>query len=315
MFRKTRLIIKEVSQKIQKDDVTAWASQLTFYIILSFFPFIIFLGELINRVAFINIETVHAATEFFPAEFKELMDAMLNDISSAELSSTFISLTAIGTLWAASKGFMAISRALNMAYDQKETRNYFYLRGMSVVYTIIFAMMVVLVLVVIVFGSLIINAIFKEFPFLEAMDNTFTLFRYLMTWFFTYWFFIAIYNVTPNKRFNVKEVTPGAIFTSTTWLLLSTAFSFYVNNYSNYSYIYGSLTSIIVLFLWLFITSILIMVGGELNAVMSNIYDIKQVNEEVAQKAAKKVSKKKSKENNVIDFDKSKQQHQHSDNG
>jgi len=271
MFRKSKVIISELIRRIKKDDISAWSSQLTFYIILSIFPFLIFLIGIINRIQFINLDSLYAVLNFFPSQIKSLMLILFDDINQSSTSTTLLSITIIATIWASSKGFLAIIKALNIAYDQEETRSYILLRGISIIYTIVLALLIAFVLLLIVFGSLIFNLIFEYVPILESFTATLNLFRYLLSMFITYGFFILLYNATPNKKISVKDVTPGAIFSTISWILVSTGFSFYVNNSNSLSYLYGSLTSIIVLLLWLYLTSTIIMIGGELNAIIYHI--------------------------------------------
>ncbi|MFR5402705.1 MAG: YihY/virulence factor BrkB family protein, partial [Clostridium sp.] len=80
--------------------------------------------------------------------------------------------------------------------------------------------------------------------------------------------FAAIYRYTPSKRTDWSEAIPGAVFVTLGWITVSLAFSFYVNNFANYSRIYGSLATIFVLMTWLYISSIIIIIGGEINSVL-----------------------------------------------
>ncbi|MDA3846596.1 MAG: YihY/virulence factor BrkB family protein [Vallitaleaceae bacterium] len=271
MFRKVKLITLELANRIKKDDISAWASQLTFYIILSIFPFLIFLVAMINRIQFINIDALYTTLDFFPRQITNLILVLFKDINESSTSTTLLSITFIATIWAASKGFMAIIKALNIAYDEQETRSYFFLRGISIIYTFVLAALIGFVLLLIVFGGTIINLLFEYIPILESLGSLITLLRYLVSMFFTFWFFILIYNATPNKKISVKDATPGAIFSTLLWIVVSTGFSIYVTNSTSLSYLYGSLTSIIVLLLWLYLTSTIIMIGGELNAIIYHI--------------------------------------------
>lgn len=271
MFKTIFSVIKQLIERVRRDDLNAWASQLTFYTILSIFPFLIFLTELINRISFIDMTTTELVLDFLPDEIQAFINLLLRDLFSYTASDTVISLSIIAALWSSSKGIMAIIRALNRAYDQQETRSFVVLRLVSVVYTLAFALLIILVLVLIVFGGKILDVVMDNFPFLLSLDNTFDIFRYLISLVFTYWFFIVIYNVSPNQKISIKDVTPGALFATVAWLGVSTGFSLYVGYSKNLSYFYGSLTSIIILLLWLYVTSLTIMIGGEINAIILNL--------------------------------------------
>lgn len=271
MIKTFRLVLKELAYRVKNDEISAWASQLTFYMILSIFPFMIFLVEIINRVDFINLDAVYLVIDFLPQEIQSFIDLILQDIDKNSVSNTILPLTIFASLWAASKGFMAIIKSLNIAYDQKETRSFIMIRLIAVVYTLAFALLIFLILILIVFGGKIMDILFNYFPFLTALNGALDLFRYVIAIVITYLFFIVIYNASPNQKISIKDVTPGALFASLAWMIVSTGFSIYINNSNNLSYLYGSLTSIIILLLWLFITSMIIMIGGELNAITLHI--------------------------------------------
>lgn len=262
-------IIQDFVNRIKNDDISAWAAQLTFYILLSIFPFLIFIMELLNNIKFYNIEAVYDLTGFFPEEIISILEYLISDLSHSKSPSSIVPITIIATIWAASKGILALIKGLNMAYKEKETRSYFFLRGMSLLYTVGFAIMLVVVLGFIVFGGKFINLIFTYIPILSTFKNILNLFRYLLTLIFTFLFFTLLYNATPNRKISFKDVTPGALFATLAWIVVSFGFSIYVNNSSNLSYLYGSLTSIIILLLWLYFTSLIIMIGGEINAITS----------------------------------------------
>jgi len=139
-----------------------------------------------------------------------------------------------------------------MAYREKETRSYIYLRFLSLVYTIAFAVIIIITLAFIVFGKRILDFMFFHIPFLAQWTYTIDSIRFITSIVLSFLFFILLYNASPNKRIMIKDVMPGAIFSTISWHLLSFLFSLYVNNAGSFSYMYGSLTGIIILLLWLY---------------------------------------------------------------
>jgi len=92
--------------------------------------------------------------------------------------------------------------------------------------------------------------------------------RWLVPPVLIYVVFSLIYWLVPNLKIQFKSVLPGALFATVGWILTSLAFSFYVGSYGNYSSTYGSIGGIIVLMMWLYFSAIILMLGGQLNAVM-----------------------------------------------
>lgn len=262
-------IIKELAKRIQDDDISAWAAKLTFFILLSIFPFLIFVIEILSHITIDNIESIYEVARFFPPEIISIFNLIIEDISNFKASSSLLPLAIIGTIWSASKGVMAIISSLNMAYKEKETRSYIYLRALSLIYTIAFAFIILITLALIVFGSKIVGFMIVHIPFLSKWTYTIDFLRILLSLTLSFLFFILLYNASPNRKIMIRDVLPGSIFATISWIAVSFFFSIYINYSKSISYMYGSLTGIIILMLWLYFSSIIIMLGGELNAIYS----------------------------------------------
>lgn len=262
-------LIKKFINRIKEDDISAWAAKLTFFVLLSLFPFLIFIMEFFNQITFKNTDSIYELTQLFPPEIIHIFELIIKDISSAESSTSLLPVAIIFAIWSASKGVMAIIGGLNMAYKEKETRSYFYLRALSLIYTVAFAFIILMTLGVVVFGNKIIGLLMSQFPILVQMEFVIDLFRLLVSIIISFLFFMLLYNATPNRKMMVKDVVPGSIFATISWIFVSYFFSIYVNTSKSFSYMYGSLTGIIILLLWLYISCTIIMLGGELNAVIS----------------------------------------------
>jgi len=270
---KTKSFFKELLYRLQTDDISAWSAKLAFFLLLSIFPFIIFTMEIFSHITLDTTDSINMLTQSFPPEILSVINYIIADISSINRSASIISIAIIATLWASSKGIMAIIGGLNMAYREKETRSYIYLRFLSLVYTIAFAVIIIITLAFIVFGKRILDFMFFHIPFLAQWTYTIDSIRFITSIVLSFLFFILLYNASPNKRIMIKDVMPGAIFSTISWHLLSFLFSLYVNNAGSFSYMYGSLTGIIILLLWLYFSSTIIIIGGELNAIISLVKD------------------------------------------
>lgn len=262
-------IILILIKRFKDDDVTAWASKLSYYILLSTFPFLLFIMQLLS---YTSIGTVQVLTQFkdiVPDEILSLLQIIINEIQNNK-NNTVLSVSIIATIWAASKGIMAIISSLNKAYREEETRSYFFVRGMAYIYTIAFAFIIVINFALIVFGNKILSIIFSYIYLPTALEGILNLIRILFSMVLLFFFFILLYNATPNKKISFSEVVPGSIFSTIGWLSMSFIFSFYVNNLGgNFSYTYGSLAGIIIVLIWLYLCSIILIMGGELNAITS----------------------------------------------
>lgn len=269
--KKAFIIVVDLIKRVQSDDITAWASKLTFYILLSIFPFLLFLMQILSYTSLSNVDVLYQFRDIFPEEIFGILGFITTDIEQSQ-SDTILSIAFIATIWAASKGIMAIITSLNKAYREDETRSYFFLRFMAFVYTIAFAVVLILTFILIIFWNKLLSFAFSYIYLPTALEGIIEFIRILFAMVLLFFFFVLLYNASPNKKISFKEVVPGSILSTVGWLGMSFIFSFYIDNLGNFSYMYGSLASIIILMIWLYLCSIIILVGGELNAITTEKY-------------------------------------------
>ncbi|MBU5488337.1 YihY/virulence factor BrkB family protein [Clostridium sp. MSJ-8] len=263
-----RLIIKLIV-KVRKDDIFALASQLAYYMILSFIPLIIFL---ISLIAWINVESINFLSilqGFLPSGIYSVAETIMKEIINAR-SMSLVGGSIFVAIWMASSGFRALIKGINKAYNLKDTRSYIRRTIIAYIGTIIFALSIIAALAVIVFGRVIGEHLLALLPNAEIFQYIWIMFRYVIMLVFLVIIFTALYKFTPCKRFKLKEVLPGAIVSALGWLISSFGFSYYVNNFNNYTKFYGSLAAIFIMMLWMFITSMVIIFGVEVNSVLVN---------------------------------------------
>lgn len=213
-------------------------------------------------------EIAALANEMAPNVISDFLSGYLEEIMSvSKLSLTIVS--AITLLWSASKGVFAIIGGLNSIYEIKEERNYFALRFLAIFYTISFTLILVAVLLIMVFGKTISDFLLSSFPTLSGLVYVVSSLRFIVGFVFLTLFFMVVYKALPSGKIKFFEQFPGAIVSSAGWVSFSIVFSFFVNNFSNYSNIYGSLTAIIVLLLWLYICMYIMFFGAEINLYLS----------------------------------------------
>ncbi len=209
-------------------------------------------------------------TQIFPDAVNSLVIVVVNDIYDTTSSGTVISLTALTAMWSAGKGFLAIMKGLNSVYEIKETRNYILLRIVSALYTLIFAIMLIATMVLFVFGNQLYLWIQAKFPVLKDMALLIISLRTIVGLITLIIFFLIIYVVIPNRKTNIMRELPGAMICAAGWMAFSYAFSFYIDNYTNYSSMYGSLTTIVLFMLWMYFCMYILFIGAEINLLFEN---------------------------------------------
>ena len=154
--------LKEISNKLSKDNITGYAAQSCFYITLSFFPFIMLLLTLIRFLPVKYDTIISILNEISPPQLHSFLDGIVKELFEKS-SLTLTSVTAVATIWASGKGIMSLMQGLNSIYGIKETRNFLVQRLIATFYTLIFLIIIVFSLVVLVFGNQLLNFITIKF--------------------------------------------------------------------------------------------------------------------------------------------------------
>lgn len=253
--------------KIKNDDIFALAAQLAYYLILSFFPFLIFLLTLIGFSNLDSMEVLGALRAMLPTSAFELIYNVIIEVIEKQ-NTGLLGASLLLVVWSASSAFRAVIKGINKAYGLNENRSFIKRAFIAIICTFSLAFVILLTLILLVFGGLIGNLIASYLPHPIIIYRIWNFLRYILVILMMILIFASIYRYTPSKRLKWKEVFPGAIACTVGWLVVSLGFSFYINNFSNYSKIYGGLGAVIILITWLYLTSIILITGGEINSII-----------------------------------------------
>lgn len=258
-------ITKDIYIRSKDDDVPALAAQLTYYFILALFPFLIFLVTLLSYTPITGEKAMNTFSQILPPlAFNTILD-VVNEVTASPRE-TFLSFGMIAALWVSSNGMNAVIRGINKAYDQKETRPFWKVRIVSVVAIIILALTIIFSLTLLIFGEIAGRELSHYVGFPNLFRGVWTIVRFLIPIILMLAVFSLLYMLAPNKRLSLREVLPGSVFAAMSWISISIVFSIYINNFANFSKMYGSIGGIIALLVWLYWIGIIIILGGELNA-------------------------------------------------
>ncbi|NBG86977.1 YihY/virulence factor BrkB family protein [Isachenkonia alkalipeptolytica] len=264
-LNKWKSLVLHLKQQFKKNELKALGAQLSYYLILSFFPFLIVLIVLLNFTPLTEGQTISQLAYILPDEVFQLTLEILDEIRNG-LNAPLLSVSSLATIWAASKGTSALIKGLNKAYQVSENRSFFRLRAMGVVFTFGLAFIIIFSLFFLVFGRLVGLAISEYLGFTRAFLSLWEYLRYGIPLLVLFFIFTLLFRIGPNYPLGFKDVYPGAIFTTLGWIIISLIFSFYVNNYGAFSRLYGSIGAVIALLIWLNISSLIVLIGGEINA-------------------------------------------------
>lgn len=262
----TNGFFKELLVRIKKVDVTGIGSQLAFFFLLSLFPLLIFIMTLLPYLNFNQAEVLLLIRDYAPESVATLIEDTLKEILQNR-NGGLLSFGILATVWSASKGMNALTKALNRSYFTEESRSFIVARGMSVVFTILLVAVLVVALVLPVFGQQIGVLVFSYMGLEDGFITLWGSLRWVLPPVLIFFVFSLIYWLVPNLKIHFISVLPGALFATVGWILTSFGFSYYVNNFGSYSGTYGSIGAIIVLMMWLYFSAIILILGGQLNAV------------------------------------------------
>ena len=246
------------------------SSQLAFDIMFSMFPFLILL---LTLVGFVNVNPATVLESFstlLPEQLYQLVSTLTIQLLQTR-NGNLLSFSLIFSLYTASRAFRAIRYGLNRAYNEEEDKNFIKVIIFSILFMFIIILLIIFTLGVLVFGEMIGRALIKWLDLNPAIFNYVKYLRYPIGIIGMILVFSVIYKIIPSRKISWIDALPGAVFTSVLWMISSMGFSFYVNNFGRYSDLYGSIGVIIILMVWLKITSTTILLGGELNALI--MYD------------------------------------------
>ncbi|WP_106494599.1 YihY/virulence factor BrkB family protein [Lentibacillus sp. Marseille-P4043] len=266
-MEKIKSFFKQLFHRIFEDDIFGLAAQLAYFFLLSLFPFLLFLVTLIGYLPLDE----HVVTDFLGTYApKETMDLINDNIGQLvnNQNGGLLSLSIIGTLWSASNGIKAIMRAFNRAYDVDEDRSFVVGRLIAIVLTIAMVLVICVAFVLPVFGRMIGDYLFSFFGYSESFIHFWNIIRWVISSIIFFIVLTLLYKLAPNKHVYFKHAIWGAIFATICWQLVSLAFSYYVSTIGNYSAMYGSLGAVIILMIWFYISGIIIIIGGVINAVI-----------------------------------------------
>ena len=256
---------KMLFQRVMDTDVFGLAAQLAYFFLLSLFPFLLFLLTLIGYLPVEEKTVLDLIAAYAPDQIMELINTNVSALLNNQ-NGGLLSISIIGTLWAASNGVNALTRALNEAYEVEEDRTFIVARLIAIIVTIGMVTIISIAFLLPIFGRMIGIYLFSFFGLSDDFIAFWETFRWLISSIVFFIVLLALYKLAPNKRVYFKNAIWGAMFATIFWQIVSLGFSYYVSTMGNYSATYGSLGAVIVLMIWFYISGIIIMIGGVINA-------------------------------------------------
>ncbi len=271
-------VLKRVGRKVWEDDCPGLAGQLAYFLLLSLFPFLMFLVSLAGLVMDDPESALGTLTERLGGVLPEDAVRLLADYIDRTLRGAGPGVLLFGilaTLWSGWAACDAIIKATNRAYGLRETRPFWKLWGISVL--MIFGwVLVVTSLTLTAFGPEVGDYVRRLTGLPEVFLGLWGVLRWALAFLAVTLAHAVLYYVAPNARVHFKWITPGGFAATVLILVSSVALSLYVTNIARYDRIYGQAGAIVVLMLWLYVTGLMVLVGAEMNAVLTRVAEEKK---------------------------------------
>lgn len=262
--------IMKYTGDIAADHVGAYAAQTSYFFMLCMIPIILLLLTLVQYTPVTKADVMTAVIQVFPTSVDSLITSIVNQVYNQ--STGVIPVTIIVALWSAGKGVLAITTGLNCVYKCRETRNYIFLRIRATIYTLMFLVVILLLLILSVFGNSLNIFIAEHVPIMKRFADKLIEVRIIITPVVLIVFSLLSYKFLPNRRDKLLRQLPGAVFTSIGGMVVSWIFSVYVDIFKGFSSMYGSLTTIVLIMLWMYFCMYSLLLGGELNMWVKDLF-------------------------------------------
>jgi membrane protein len=266
------ILIKKLKGRIKKNNVAIHSAEAAFFIIIAFLPTMLLLLTLINYLPFSEEQLLDFSVDFLSPQVSGFVESLLDEIYHKS-SGAIISTATVTALWSASRGLLSIIKGLNSIYGVDEKRGYFRIRIAVMFHMLAFMITMLVTLILLVFGGAIAGWLVGALPALQVLSPFFSWTRWLFGFCLLILFFWALYSFAPGRKTLTIKEFPGAIVCALGWVGFSALYSFYIDNFANYSYLYGSLTAIVLLMLWLYICMNILFFGAQVNVLIREAFD------------------------------------------
>ena len=259
---------KHLLFRLREDDIAGLSAQCSYFLFLSLFPFVILLFSLLSFTNIPQSQLMNLVFSYFPTDVAIVTRTIIENILSTR-NVTLLTVGALMTVWSSSSGINAVRKGLYKAYRKVETRPIWQVILVNLVSTVGLALILFITIVFLVSGEVLGNQVFKILSISSTFEVVWNLIRLLVPLITMASVFSVLYVLIPFRKVRFNEVFPGVIFTMVAWLTISLLFSYFVNNFTNYANIYGSISGIIILLVWLNLSCLFLLLGGEINAAVA----------------------------------------------
>ena len=265
MIKRILVFLRKLFNRVMEDNIFGLSAQLSYYLILSIFPFVIFfISILCNYSEYIYI-FLESLVTILPIQVYDIIYKLVNYAVNS-CSQQYMTISMLVILWSATAASSTIIKVINVAYGFKMEKNYIFLRLRGILFTLALMFSIQIIFVIIIAGRSVLIFV-KNLSVFRAFNFIFIdLLRYGLSFLIVFIILIASYKFLPYERIRFSYAVPGAIFSSIGFTLGSYIYSLYVSTKVVYiNSIYGNLSGLFVFFIWIYIMSIIFLTGAQVN--------------------------------------------------
>ncbi|MDQ3251928.1 MAG: YihY/virulence factor BrkB family protein [Actinomycetota bacterium] len=269
--------LKSTVKEFVRDDALGLGAQLAFYLILAIFPFILFCVAILDAFASSDPQFVRELFDYLrrllPAQVFDLIQTYTeNTLRNQDTAPGLLSVGILGTIWAASGAFASLINALNRAYDVQETRPFWKVRGIAIIMTVGLSALILIGVLLLIAGPSIGRTIAEVFTLGDEFMVVWNIARWPAALLFMVATVALLFYFAPDANQPFRWITPGGVVGILLWVLASVAFNLYLSSdFNTYNETYGSIGTVIILLLYLYVSSLTILFGATLNATLVRI--------------------------------------------
>jgi membrane protein len=260
-------LLNRTGREVLADNCLGLAAQLAYYFFLALFPALLFITAIISFIPVVGL--LEAITGMLarvaPNEVLSIVQDQVLKIAH-EKNGGLLTIGMLGTIWSTSSGVTAIIDTLNQAYDIQESRPWWKVRLLALGLTLALALFIVISFALVLVGPTLAEKVAVWLHMGSAFAWTWKILQWPVVFGLVAFAIAMIYYYAPDAEQEWIWITPGSIFATVLWLLISIGFKFYVSHFTSYNATYGAIGGVIVLMLWFYVSALAVLIGAELNA-------------------------------------------------
>lgn len=269
--------LRHVMRQIDRHDCVGMAAEIAFQMMFAFIQALLLAVAILSILAddpdvFNSI--IFFLGSFLPLDIYHVIRNQIAEIARASTSGIF-TIGLVGTIWTMSTLMWTLKKSLQRSYHIRETRGFWRVRLIGVALAVIVTLLMGTVLSILIFGIQIARFIERNFEYANTIALLIRILRIPVAFTANTFMAALLFWTIPNVKQRFLEVIPGALFFSVLWYLFTTGFGYYLKNFPNFNTTYGTVGAGLVLMIWMYLTALSFLVGGEVNGEIHrrNVYE------------------------------------------